>query len=260
MSYIIRYATICQKGLVREKNQDNFWCMNEFLALENEGADSAINGMTKNDIIPAFAVFDGMGGEQAGEVASHIAASVFDAFYNENTKKQIKTFILDACEQMNLAICDYVKKNELQTSGSTVAILIFGKTEIIACNIGDSRIYQFSNQKLTQISYDHSEMSVTHRKAPLTQSLGIPKSEFIIEPYLAKGLYTSGDRYLICSDGLTDMVTDEQIEKIMNENPDISQCAEILLQHALANGGHDNITIIICEVRRQRRLFNRRGE
>jgi len=256
MNYCIQYVVLCDKGLIRQENQDNFWCMGEFLESENNGLTEPINGMMNKKTIPAFAIFDGMGGIPQGDVAAHIAARNFDIAYKNSPKDDIKQFLLDVSEKMNEAICEHVKKQQIQRSGSTAAILMFGKKDIYICNIGDSRIYQFSDNVLTQISHDHSENSITEGKSPLTQNLGIPKTEFVIEPYIAKGLYEDGDKYLICSDGLTDMITDEKIAKIMTENNCVTKCAEILLQQALEAGGYDNITLIICEIYRQRRIFH----
>jgi len=232
--------------------------MGEFLKSENDGVADPITGTADTKRIPAFAVFDGMGGEQQGEVAAYIAANTFDVGYKESPKRDVKQFLLDACANMNNAICVHIKEQHLRSSGATAAILMFGKRDIYVCNIGDSRIYQFSDDTLTQISHDHSETGMIDRKPPLTQHLGIPETEFVIAPYVAKGLYEKGDKYLICSDGLTDMVSEAEIAKTMTENSSIEQGAEVLLQKALEAGGHDNITLILCEIRRQGlQIFNK---
>jgi len=252
MSYRIEYTVLCEKGKIRQTNQDNFWCAGVFLESDNNGLDVPLAGIAESKMLPAFAVFDGMGGEQQGEVAAYIAAKKFDALYNDASKVDIKAFLLNACTDINQAICAYAKSQSIRSSGATAAMLMFGKKEIYICNIGDSRIYQYSGKTLTQITQDHSETSIKGRKPLLTQNLGIPKEEFIIAPYVAKGFYGNWDRYLICSDGLTDMVSDEGIAKIMSENTDVKICAKALMQAALKAGGRDNITVILCEVRRNR--------
>ena len=168
----------------------------------------------------------------------------------------VKKFLLDTCAGMNRAICEYAKEHYIRSIGSTAAILMFDKKDIYFCNIGDSRIYQFSGKKLTQISHDHSDSIVTDRKPPLTQSLGIPESEFVIAPYVARGLYEDGDQYLICSDGLTDMIPEETISEVISGSVTVLRSAEVLLQRALESGGNDNITIVLCTVRKQRRRFS----
>ena len=252
MNYSIEYAVLCDKGLVRKINQDNFWCRGKFLNSENDGLAKPITGKAKSKTSPALAVFDGLGGEDQGEVAAFIAADRFNAAYSENQKDEIKQFLLDTCLYMNKAICKHTEEKYLRSSGSTAAILMFGKQYIYACNIGDSRVYQFSENELVQISQDHSETIVGGKKPPLSQSLGIPETEFIIEPYISKGKYEIGDKYLICTDGLTDMVSDDEISEIFSEETKVLDCAQRLMDKAIKSGGKDNITIIVCEIHKQR--------
>jgi len=246
---------LCCKGLVRKDNQDNFWCLGKFLRSENDGLAEPIAGKTESKNSPAFAVFDGIGGEAQGEVAAFLAANCFDAAYSESPKDNIKQFLLHTCTNMNKAICTHTKEQHLRSSGTTAAILMFGKKYIYVCNIGDSRVYQFSENELTQISYDHSETCTSWRKPPLTQHLGIPETEFVIEPYISKGKYENGDKYLICSDGLSDMVSDDVISEILSEDTSVLDCAQVLMEKAIKSGGNDNITIIVCEIHKQRRIL-----
>jgi len=258
MSYHIEYTLVNNKGPVRDKNQDNFWCMGEYLDSENEGLANPITGETDTKSTPAFAVFDGMGGEQYGEVAAYIAAKIFDQSYRDSPKRDEKQFLINACCNMNNAICKHVEEQHIRSSGSTAAILLFGKTEIYICNVGDSRIYQFNNGILTQISLDHSQAGVTAKKPPLTQNLGIPESEFIVQPYMAMGAYANGDIYLICSDGLTDMVSDDEIQETLQMGSTLTDSANVLINKALDSGGYDNITIILSKLHKQKlKLLNR---
>jgi len=243
---------------VRKKNQDNFWCMGEFLESENDGLNTPFAEAADVKDTPAFAVFDGMGGEQQGEVAAYIAAESFNKAYEEKQKSDIKQFLISTCADINSAICKHTEEKKLRRSGSTAAILVFGKKDIYICNVGDSRIYQFSNDTLTQITHDHSETGVTGGKPPLTQNLGIPETDFVISPYIAKGAYKNKDKYLICSDGLTDMVSEEEISNIISGDKFITDAANKLMKKALESGGKDNITIILCEIHRQGlKIFNK---
>ena len=250
MSYYVKYSVACNKGTMRLKNQDNFWCMGTFLKSDNDGLAELISGTVDVKDFPVFAVFDGMGGQQQGEVAAHIASLSFDSVYKNAPKFDIAQFLLSACAKMNEAICLHTSKEQLHCSGTTAAILAFGKTGIYVCNVGDSRIYQFSGNKLAQISQDHIEDGAFNIKPPLTQNLGIPVSDFVILPYVAKGEYNNRDRYLVCSDGLTDMVSDDEIAMLIAGNDCITKNAELLVAKALEAGGRDNITLILCEVRR----------
>ena len=251
MRYIIDYAVRCEKGLVRGKNQDNFWCAGKYLVSENSGLDLPLTGSGENTGSPVFAVFDGMGGEKFGEVAAYLAAGAFDVYHANRTGSSTKQFLSGACERMNEEICSYAMSNHTGYMGTTAAILAFDRKQVYVCNIGDSRIFQHSGGKLTQITHDHVATVSTDRKPALSQNLGIPSTEFIIEPYIAKGDYADGDRYLICSDGLTDMVTHDEIEKTLSEVHIISVCVDALIDSALSNGGVDNITVILCDVHKK---------
>ena len=139
--------------------------------------------------------------------------------------------------------------------GTTAALLVFGKTEIALCNIGDSKIFRFANDELEQISIDHYSVAAHGLKPPLSQNLGIPITEMIIDPHVAKGSYNDGDIYLLCSDGLTDMVTTDDMTQILI-NTRFEDTVNRLIERALENGGKDNITIIMCKVERvKRNLF-----
>ena len=94
-------------------------------------------------------------------------------------------------------------------------------------------------------------------KPPLSQNLGIPPNELVIDPYLARGAYNDGDVYLICSDGLTDMVSTEEITQVLISEP-IEEAITLLLDKALANGGKDNTTIILIKIERQSGWFFKR--
>lgn len=252
MKYTINYAVLCHKGHVRSMNQDNFWCAATFLESNNEGLPETLSGSAEATDTPAFAVFDGMGGEQRGEMAAYIAASQFDTLYRAKSKKDPKLFLLETCSVINDRICLYQQENHIRQMGTTAAILMFGMNDVYICNLGDSRVYLHSGIRLTQISHDHSVTGTDDAKPPLTQNLGIPETEFIIEPYIAKGPYRSGDRYLVCSDGLTDMVSESEMCSTLSTHNKASDAANDLMRKALENGGVDNISIILCEVRKQR--------
>ncbi|MCC8059455.1 MAG: protein phosphatase 2C domain-containing protein [Clostridiales bacterium] len=225
-------------------NQDNFICAGQYM--ENQGAalKFPITGSISANKMPFFGVFDGMGGEEHGEIAAMIAAEQASEF---RFKKNAVKDILEYCKKTNQEICRYALHNDIKSMGTTAAMLAFFRKTIILCNIGDSRVFRLSEEKMEQISYDHVAISAYGSKAPLTQSLGIPSDEMVIEPYVACGQPMNGDIYLICSDGLTDMIRTDEIRNTLVSLP-LMQTAEALLKKALANGGRDNITVIVCKI------------
>lgn len=244
MEYSIEYFCVSHTGNIRTRNQDNFFCLNEYMPPDNNGSDGIIKGVTRSVDSHVFAVFDGMGGEECGEVAAYIAAKQMSEFNFENDSS---LELLQYCKKVNNEICRYTADNSLISMGTTAAILMFARKKILLCNIGDSKIFRFTDGVLQQISYDHVSISAFGTKPPLTQNLGIKEDELIISPYTATGEYHNNDIYLICSDGLTDMVSNEDIENILNSSQK-EDSANLLLHKALENGGKDNITFILLYI------------
>ncbi len=259
MSYVIKYYYTSHIGKCRKANQDNLYCNGKYLNYDNRGTNGILESVLSPSSQAVFAVFDGMGGEECGEMAAYLAAKELSDFKFE---KDVKRDFVDFCKKANEKICNYTDEHKLTSMGTTAAILRFAKDQICLCNVGDSKIFQFSEGRLQQISHDHIGISAFGKKPPLSQNLGIPESELIISPYVATGDYHNGDIYLICSDGLTDMLHVPNIEKILCEEKGLV-AAEQLLKQAIDNGGKDNVTIILLEIQRKknklRNFFEKNG-
>ena len=251
MKYRISYWCNCNIGNVRNINQDNFICNNRYIDFSVKKI-SFLEKQVKPPLL--LGVFDGLGGEEHGETASFIAAK--NAKDILNCKNIVDSFE-NYCNKTNRDICEVTRKNGYSSMGTTAAILAFTKKQIALCNIGDSRVIRFAKDKTEQISKDHIGVCVYGAKPPLLQNLGIEPSQLKIEPYISLGKYKKDDRYLICSDGLTDMVSIDEIEKTVRENEG-ERAVCLLMQKALANGGKDNITIILAQINKQK-LFGKRG-
>ena len=244
------YTCISRTGKKRKMNQDNFVigkiCRN---ADDREDFYCSHDSM-KIDKITVLGVFDGLGGCQHGEIAAYIAAkNAAQTEWSGDIKQQLNRYI----DKTNDEICNYIKDNSLSSMGTTAAITVIGK-KMFFCNIGDSKIFKFSNGKLIQLSFDHLGTSFGGRKPQLTQCLGIPKNELTLEPYIISDSYKKGDIYIMCSDGLSDVVDKEEMRNIIKENNFENICSE-LLTAALDNGGTDDISIIILKIK-SKRLIN----
>ncbi|ANU55304.1 hypothetical protein ADH66_12850 [Acutalibacter muris] len=249
VGYKINYSCVNHSGNRRKSNQDNFICLNQYNKQGDKGQEFSepiygTIGVSQNRL---FGVFDGMGGEECGEMAAYIAAK---AASMKSLTGVSQSILMDFCANANREICEYAKENSINTMGTTVALLLFSKKRIFLCNLGDSKIFRYSQGSIVQISQDHVYGLSVNGKPPLTQYLGIPPSEMEIHPYLSTGSYHEEDIYLICSDGLTDMVSTERISNILGSRP-FPSVAQDLLEEALANGGKDNITIITCKIARE---------
>ena len=252
MKFTVQAACGCHTGKIRRNNEDNFFFNGKCLEENNDGLtrpiwieDTLHNGY-------CVAVFDGMGGEHFGEVASFTAAQymqtatkAFSDYFVSESK-----YLLKLTEQLNNAVVEAKKALFTDRSGSTMVALYFSSGYVYTCNLGDSRAYRLRDGEFLQLSVDHVEkrLASVHKKAPLTQHLGIDPEDMQIEPYIAKDKVVEGDTYLLCSDGLTDMLTNNEISDIIRSYKDPADCVEKLIQSALEQGGRDNITVIICRI------------
>ena len=252
MLYILDAACLCNTGKVRKNNEDNFFFDGRCLEVDNSGLKHPVT-MTKTlrrDL--CVAIFDGMGGENFGEYASFAAAKCM-----QYTTRRLEDYLIperrflnNICMKINDAVV--AKQQDLCTErmGSTMVALYFSAGYVYVCNLGDSRAYRLRDGEFLQLSVDHLEKrnGQTKEKAPLTQHLGINPEDFLIEPYIAKGKLKHGDKYLLCSDGLTDMLTNFDIADIISNIDSPGECVQRLIDSAMAKGGKDNITAIMCRI------------
>lgn len=257
MIYRLEAACGCHRGKVRSNNEDNFYFDGKCLREDNNGLRHAV--YMQDYLKPGFcvAVFDGMGGENYGEIAAYTAAEAL-----KNTERDLSQFLIpekqylnELCMKINEEVVRAARERRTNRMGSTMVALYFSLRFVYVCNLGDSRAYRLRGNELMQISEDHVEkMQMLNqggnlRKAPLTQHLGIDPEEVLIEPYIAKGELKRGDQYLLCSDGLTDMVSNLEIYDIMKYYEEADACVDALIKLALEKGGKDNITVILCRIK-----------
>lgn len=250
MGYLVQAACGCHTGKIRKNNEDNFFFDGRCLEQENNGLKHPV--CMEADLKNGFcvAVFDGMGGENFGEQASFAAARrmqfierKFADFFLPERK-----YLERLTAQLNEAVVEEQQNMRTERMGSTMVCLYFSGKRVYVCNVGDSRAYRLRDGEFLQLSKDHIETIPGReaKKAPLTQHLGINPDEMQIDPYIARGELKQGDMYLLCSDGLTDMLTNFEISDIMLNSADAESCVQELIQAALEHGGRDNITAIVC--------------
>ncbi|MCH5314352.1 MAG: serine/threonine-protein phosphatase [Eubacterium sp.] len=254
--FISAYAA-SNVGKRRQNNEDNYYLNGNYVNSSNVAFVELSNS---NDLITS--VCDGMGGEEAGEVASQIAVETLNKCYKYLLDTNLSDVAIEKyVNYSNDLICDEISKCK-KRMGTTYTLLGIKDGVATASNIGDSRIYKYSNGMLEQISRDHTEAqsmvdagiisAEESMKIPekhrLTQHLGIFPYEMVIEPYTVRFPVSIGDRYLLCSDGLTDMLTNAEISAILSKKQSLKSIVDELISTALENGGKDNVTIILCEI------------
>lgn len=256
MDYRIEAACGSSIGRVRRNNEDNFLFDGKTLPQDNRGQMPPLNlyGTFEGNV--CMAVFDGMGGADHGEVASATAAESMQRLVPQITEP-LPQSLEDACLQANRAVWQKAVALDTHSMGTTLAMLCFEKEQVYAVNVGDSRIFGLRGERFVQISADHTdeaymkEQGIVGRKPRLTQYLGMDPGQIRLEPYLTRGNLQAGDCYLICSDGLTDMLDNETIRQLLTVSGTASVCVEKLIHAALEQGGHDNVTVIVCHILEQ---------
>ena len=259
--YAIKACVVSNVGNVRNNNEDNYSLNGIFRKDVNINISDAEVCLAGDDHDPpaVFAVLDGMGGEAYGEEASLIAAGSLHAYDIADVRQKAEADILG----INYRICDKAGELHAGRMGSTAVMIYTDGISAIPVNVGDSRAYLYRDGSLTQISQDHDEASrkvrmgvmtveeaaVSKERHMLTQYLGVDPEEYVIEPYFGDPIALKpGDRFLLCSDGISDMLDDVRISAILaGEGPARSVCDELISQ-ALSAGGRDNATAMILDI------------
>ena len=250
--YYVTAACGCNIGKVRVNNEDNFYFGQRFLPKNNIGLDGIIYYQNLLDKPVCFGVFDGMGGESYGEEAAYLAAWTMFEELQENGALQ--EALMRICTNANQRICQSARKYNAGVIGTTAVLLGLKGTTAYLVNIGDSRAFLYRSGQMSQVSVDHTEQFLflapgkAKRKPRLTQHLGIEPTEMIIEPYNTKISIQTGDIFLLCSDGLTDMVSEREIKDVIDVENDVKGIVEMLIKQAINHGGKDNITLIVCKI------------
>ena len=210
-------------------------------------------------------VCDGLGGENAGEVASYIAVNAADRYIKDNLEtvkdqQDAKELVINSVNTANNAVIQKAEAaKNLEGMSTTIVCLLVYNNMLHVANVGDSRAYAILNDKITQITKDHSVVQalLDSGKISKEQAENHPNKNVIlravgteegIDVDLAVEERRAGDLWLICSDGLYDMVSNDRIAEILRSHP-IEQAADMLLQAALDGGGSDNISLVLVKDR-----------
>ncbi len=245
MLYQLSVYCVSDIGLIRQNNEDS--CK----LLKNE---------------QFFVLADGMGGHQAGEVASKETVEqlclLFQQRLSTSHKEMAETegLIKELIQEVNLMIYRLGRENPpLKGMGTTLCCLFFHSQGLIYGHVGDSRIYHFSDSKLQQLTQDHSLLrelielgQLSEQQAEeflykniITKAIGTESS---VEPAIAHTALKAGDIFLMCTDGLSDLVSFEEIQEVLQQYPILEEAANLLVKKAKQKGGYDNITLILVKV------------
>ena len=207
---------------------------------------------TENTDRFVIAVADGMGGHNAGEVASETTLSNLKFFLSDMPKglssNEFNELMVEWLRSINQTINARGKVNpSLAEMGTTLVAIIYYNGHVFSLNCGDSRLYRLRNGKLTQMTTDHSLNNMTGQKKHsniITNCIGAGCKNSYMDLLEFTEDFKEGDVYLLCSDGLNDMVNDEDIERLLNDG----SSANRLCEEAITNGGFDNVSACVITV------------
>ena len=205
---------------------------------------------------PLYVVADGMGGHAAGEVASEIAVRTLEELAPRTADTEA---LCKAVVTANLSVIDAAKENGRQGMGTTLTAVVLEGERMAIAQVGDSRVYLLHHGNLQQITRDHSLMAemieageLTEEEARIHPQRSVITRALGSDPDMIPDLYelnvAAGDRLLLCSDGLTTMLEDSEVEHIMLHHRDPQRCANTLINEAISAGGLDNVTAIVVDV------------
>lgn len=266
IKYTIEFAARSEFGLVRKNNEDNLYCNGVCMTVSTRERPFFLSGFS--EIPGIFAVCDGMGGEADGELASLTAVeTLFEhskaiiaaaSFHHSDINNSVQNFVTQANEKL----ISIMKKNPSRL-GTTLALVVISKNFVHAYNIGDSRIYAFQNDSLSQITEDHTlavqkvKMGMLTKEQAerdrsrnvLTRCLGVFDDEMTLVPDIIEPIKISkGLRILLCSDGLSGMISNFDIENALKNFKDPKSAVNSMIEGALKNGGKDNVTCIVIKL------------
>lgn len=247
-NFLLSYSGISDKGQVRNENEDDFLIMEKHCL---------------------FCIADGMGGQEAGKLASRTTLESVAKSMTYLTDTEDATIPYGLTEEMtknpllaNITLfsnSQVNKKSAGRTMGSTLVAAHFTNNHLEIAHVGDSRLYLWRAGQLTQMTEDHSlvyelfklgkitqeEMHTHQMRNVITRAIGADSS---VEPTLGNIDILENDIYLLCSDGLTNMLDTQEIIQLFENEPDLSNLAQTFVTRANEAGGRDNITVLLIAV------------
>ena len=236
MTLTLRYAARSDRGLIRSGNQDSVYAGPRLLA-----------------------VADGMGGMAAGDIASNIVIEAMAPLDEDVPGGALLDALRGVVDSANQQLREAVEANPaMEGMGTTLTAMLFSGNKIGMVHIGDSRAYLQRDGEFSQITKDDTyvQMLIDEGRISVEEADSHPQRHLLYraldgrdsEPEYSVREAHAGDRYLLCSDGLSGVVSGETIAATLRDYPDPNQCAERLVQLALRGGGPDNITVIVADV------------
>jgi PPM family protein phosphatase len=235
MTLVLRYAARSDRGLIRGNNQDSVYAGPRLLA-----------------------VADGMGGHAAGDVASKVVIAALEHLDDDTPSGDLLQSLREAVFEGSEHLREVIRESpQLEGMGTTLTAILFAGGRLGLCHVGDSRAYLVRDGQMSQITHDDTFVQTLIDDGRITpeEANSHPQRSLLlralngqeVEPDLSMRESRAGDRYLLCSDGLSGVVSEETIAEALKD-PDAEATADRLVELALRSGGPDNVTVIVADV------------
>jgi protein phosphatase len=235
MSLVLRYAARSDRGLIRGNNQDSVYAGPRLLA-----------------------VADGMGGHAAGDVASKVVIAALEHLDDDAPSGDMLQAMREAVFEGSEHLREVIRESpQLEGMGTTLTAILFAGGRLALCHVGDSRAYLVRDGQMSQITHDDTFVQTLIDDGRITaeEANSHPQRSLLlralngqdVEPDLSMREARAGDRYLLCSDGLSGVVSEETLAEALKD-PDPQTTADRLIELALRSGGPDNVTVIVADV------------
>ena len=265
MSLRVKFSCRSVIGNVRTNNEDNLFCNGIIMTVSERERPFFMNGQAGTPCI--FAVCDGMGGEDCGELASLTAVETLQEHSRKilrnlaKADENITAYVVEA----NKKLLDIMRTQRIRM-GTTLVLALVEEESFTIYNLGDSRGFRIEDGRLLRVTDDHTvaedkmrmglitpaQAEKSSERHILTRCLGVYEDEFTLAPDSSRKFDTDTNTGgLLCSDGLTDMLTFPEISRIMKANPEPSEAVNNLVKAALERGGRDNITCIVFKIEKE---------
>ena len=261
MKHLISAAAGVNVGKHRANNEDNLYFNGAYLSEQTREQPASFEAEC-SDARQIYAVCDGMGGEQYGELASLLTVETvhrYAGIVRGDTKKSLDEQIRECITAANDLVCQAQKDFEAKRIGTTFALLAVDGRTASVYNMGDSRVYLLRDGEIAQLSEDHTyvasiskilgltpEQEKSHpMRNRLTRYIGIDSAETTIVAQVSTLRMKKKDIFLLCSDGLSDAVDDDEMRRILSEAANPAEAVNQLMDAALIEG-KDNITVIVA--------------
>lgn len=251
---IINYFGITEKGNFRSHNEDSMYVSGEIVAGNVSGSFSS-SGVRDSAVTPLiFALADGMGGHISGEVASRMTLEKLA--WTERAVQPLEELPHAGWQSLfniiNHEINDHAKATGKLGMGATLVGILFGRKKVLVFNMGNSRAYHFSSKGIHKITVDHSFAGTIKgnqiSRSYITSCIGGGTTDLQMDLFDITSSLNTGDRILLCTDGLTDVIKIDDLEEILKNSSNVKEACYHLLEEANLRMTKDNTSIIVIEV------------